>query len=76
MLVGIPIGLVAGRFGGRIDSALMWVVDIIFAFPAVVLAMLITSIPGLNLTNLLIANAVFSIASYARPTRNVTLGLR
>lgn len=76
LVVGVSLGLVSGSFGGRVDGAIMWVMDVLFAFPAVILAILIVSILGPSLTNLLIANAVFSVPVYARLTRNLALGLR
>ncbi|QQA44249.1 ABC transporter permease [Pelagovum pacificum] len=76
VLIGVPLGLISGTAGRRVDAAIMWTMDVIFAFPAVVLAILIVSILGPSLINLLIANAVFSIPVYARLTRNIALGLR
>lgn len=76
LLFGVPLGLVAGMSGGRTDGAIMWVVDIIFAFPGIILALLIVSILGPSLFNMLIAIALFSLPVYARLTRNLTLGLK
>lgn len=74
--IGVPLGLVAGTLGGFVDQAIMWTMDILFAFPGVVLAILIVSILGPGLINLLIAIAIFSVPVYARLTRNVALGLK
>jgi glutathione transport system permease protein len=74
--VGVPLGLAAGTLGGLADQVIMWAMDILFAFPGVVLAILIVSILGPGLINLLIAIAVFSVPVYARLTRNVALGLK
>ncbi|TDL78250.1 ABC transporter permease [Palleronia sediminis] len=76
VVVGVPQGLVAGLYGGRIDGVIMWVTDIVFAFPGIVLAILIVSILGPGLMNMLLAIAIFSVPVYARLVRNVTLGLR
>ncbi|HEY4200819.1 MAG TPA: ABC transporter permease [Devosiaceae bacterium] len=73
---GVPLGLISGTLGGRIDQAIMWVMDIIFAFPGVILAILIVSILGTSLVNMLIAIAIFSLPIYARLSRNVTLGIK
>ncbi|MGZ9810875.1 ABC transporter permease [Pseudoroseicyclus sp. H15] len=74
--LGVPLGLLSGTAGRRMDAAIMWVMDVLFAFPAVVLAILIVSILGPSLINLLIANAIFAVPVYARLTRNITLSLR
>ncbi len=73
---GVPLGLVSGTLGGWTDAAIMWLADIAFAFPAIVLALLIVSALGPSLVNLLIAIAAFSIPVYARLSRNLTVGVR
>ncbi|CDP50905.1 Dipeptide transport system permease protein DppC [Devosia sp. DBB001] len=74
--VGVPLGLISGTFGKRTDQTIMWVMDIIFAFPGVILAILIVSILGSSLINMLIAIAVFSLPVYARLSRNVALSIK
>ena len=74
--VGVPLGLLAGTAGGALDAALMWVMDIAFAFPAIVLAILIVSVLGPSLVNLLLAVAAFSVPVYARLSRNLAMGVR
>ena len=76
MLVGVPLGLLAGYFGGIADEALSWSMNVLFAFPGVVLALLIVSILGTNLFVLLIAIAIFSMPGYFRLTRGLALSLR
>jgi ABC-type dipeptide/oligopeptide/nickel transport system permease subunit len=76
VVIGVPLGLISGTIGGRIDGLIMWTMDILFAFPAVILAILIVSILGTSLINLLIATAIFSIPVYARLMRNMALGLK
>ena len=76
MIVGVPLGILSGMTGGYVDQAIMWCMDILFAFPGVVLAILIVSVLGSNLVNLLIAIAIFSVPVYARLSRNLTLGLK
>lgn len=75
-VVGVPVGIVAGYYGGSIDQVITWFLDILFAFPGLVLALLVVSILGASLFNMLIAIAVFSIPVYGRLARNVTLALR
>jgi glutathione transport system permease protein len=76
VLVGVPLGIVSGMSGRYVDQAIMWTMDILFAFPGIVLAILIVSVLGTSLVNLLIAIAVFSVPVYARLSRNLTLGLK
>ena len=74
--VGVPLGLVSGTVGGPLDQAIMWLMDIVFAFPGVVLAILIVSVLGANLLNMLFAIAVFSVPIYARLSRNLAMGIK
>ncbi|MGK9233342.1 ABC transporter permease [Inquilinus limosus] len=76
LAVGIPLGLLAGYSGGRVDQVVIWLMDILFAFPGVVLAILIVSILGTGLVNLMIAIAIFSIPVYGRLSRNLALALK
>ncbi|MCJ9753927.1 ABC transporter permease [Neorhizobium sp. BETTINA12A] len=76
VLVGVPLGILSGMSGRYVDQAIMWTMDILFAFPGIVLAILIVSVLGSSLINLLIAIAIFSVPVYARLSRNLTLGLK
>jgi len=75
-VVGVPVGVVSGYYGGRVDQIITWFLDILFAFPGIVLALLVVSILGASLFNMLIAIAVFSVPVYGRLARNVTLALK
>ncbi|MDL2402860.1 ABC transporter permease [Rhizobium mayense] len=75
-VVGVPLGIVAGMTGRYVDHAIMWIMDVLFAFPGVVLAILIVSVLGTSLFNMMIAIAIFSVPVYARLSRNLTLGLK
>jgi glutathione transport system permease protein len=76
VVVGVPLGLISGTFGGRLDQVIMWVMEIIFAFPGVILAILIVSVLGTSLVDMLIAIGIFSLPIYARLSRNVALGVK
>jgi glutathione transport system permease protein len=76
VVVGVPLGILSGMTGRYVDQAIMWCMDILFAFPGIVLAILIVSVLGTSLVNLLIAIAIFSVPVYARLSRNLTLGLK
>jgi len=75
-VVGVPLGIIAGMTGRMVDHVIMWIMDVLFAFPGIVLAILIVSILGPSLFNLMIAIALFAIPVYARLSRNITLGLK
>jgi glutathione transport system permease protein len=75
-VVGVPLGIVSGMTGRYVDHAIMWIMDVLFAFPGVVLAILIVSVLGTSLVNMMIAIAIFSVPVYARLSRNLTLGLK
>ncbi|MDM7853045.1 ABC transporter permease [Pseudochrobactrum kiredjianiae] len=76
IISGVPLGILSGMAGKRVDAVIMWCMDVLFAFPGIVLAILLVSILGSSLVNLLVAIAIFSIPVYARLARNLTLGLR
>lgn len=76
MIIGIPLGIIAGMAGRYTDMIVMWFMDMLFAFPGIVLAILVVSILGGGLVNLLIAISLFAIPVYARLSRNLTLGLK
>ncbi len=76
LIAGIPLGLLAGYSGGRVDQVIIWFMDILFAFPGIVLSILIVSILGTSLVNLMIGIAIFSIPVYGRLSRNLALALK
>ena len=75
-LIGLMIGLVAGYFGGVIDSLLMRLMDVMLAFPGILLALAIVSILGPNLANLMIALGISAIPAYARLVRGSVLAAK
>jgi peptide/nickel transport system permease protein len=74
--VGTPIGLVAGYRGGRLDHLLMRVVDVMLAFPGILLALAIVSVLRPSLANLMIAVGVSAVPTYARLVRGTVLAAR
>ena len=72
-LIGGTIGLMAGYFRGRLDTGFMAAMDILLAFPALLLALSIVAIRGKGLVNALIALTVVAIPTIARLTRANTL---
>jgi peptide/nickel transport system permease protein len=75
-LIGIPMGAVAGYFGGWIDDALMRVTDVFLAFPPLLLAIAIAAALGPSFVNSMIAIAVTWWPWYARLVRAQTLSIR
>lgn len=73
---GIIAGVLAGYFGGLTDAVTMLLMDIIFAFPAILLAITIMSILGASTLNVMIAVGIVYIPIFARIVRGVTLELR
>ncbi|WP_376996968.1 dipeptide ABC transporter ATP-binding protein [Azospirillum himalayense] len=75
-LVGSAIGLVAGYAGGRTDGVLMRGIDVLMAFPYLLLALAIVAALGPGLLNALYAVVVANIPFFARNVRGATAGLR
>jgi peptide/nickel transport system permease protein len=73
---GTAIGLVAGYVGGRVDNALMGAMDLMLAFPSIILAIGITTILGPSITNLMIAVGIVYIPQYARLARSSVLQVK
>jgi peptide/nickel transport system permease protein len=71
--IGIPLGLVAGYYGGRVDAAIMRVLDALLAFPALLLAILVVATFGRGLLTVVIALGVIYVPAMARLVRSVTL---
>jgi peptide/nickel transport system permease protein len=72
---GSAIGILAGYFGGRTDTLLMRGIDMLMAFPYILLALAIVAALGPGLLNALFAIAIVNIPFFARNIRGVTLGL-
>jgi peptide/nickel transport system permease protein len=73
VVIGGIIGAIAGFFGGWVDSVLMRVVDIVFAFPAIVLAMVVTAVLGPGLQNAVLALALVTWPTYAGVVRGLVV---
>lgn len=69
MAVGVPVGLASGYFGGWIDNSLMRVMDSLFAFPSILLALTFVAVFGTGLLNITIAMAIVFVPVFARITR-------
>lgn len=76
LLVGVPIGLLAGYHGGRLDTILMRLTDVFLAFPPLLLPIAITAALGAGLFNAMLALAVSWFPWYARIVRGAVLRVR
>jgi len=74
-IIGGVLGGVAGYFRGVVDGALMRVVDLFFAFPAIILAMVVAAVLGRGLRNAALAIVVVAWPSYARVVRGLVLSV-
>ena len=76
VIFGVRSGWSSGYYGGKVDGFLMRVIDVMLAFPGILLALAIVSMLGPSLTNLMIAVGISSIPTYARLTRGSVLSAR
>jgi peptide/nickel transport system permease protein len=76
LIVGVFIGLLAGYRGGWVDTALMSLMDVLLAFPAVLLAIAILAVLGTALSNVILAIAIVNLPTFARLARGSTLATR
>jgi peptide/nickel transport system permease protein len=76
MVIGVTLGLISGYYGGIIDTVVMRLMDGVFAFPILILAIALMAVMGFGVRNVIIAVAVVSIAPFARVTRGDVLAVR
>lgn len=76
IIVGTILGAVAGNFGGTSDNVIMRVMDVLLAFPSLLLAIAIVSVLGPGLQNALLAIAIVNIPVYARVVRASVLSVK
>ncbi|WP_442907810.1 ABC transporter permease [Kineococcus sp. G2] len=76
LLVGVTVGLLAGYYGRWLDTVLMRLMDVLFAFPAILLAIAVIAILGPGTTNAMIAIGITYTPVFARVTRAAVLGVK
>ena len=76
IVFGVSLGAIAGYLGGWVDNLIMRVMDVILAFPFLLLAIAIVFVLGPGLSNAMLAIAIVSIPGYARLTRSTVLTIR
>lgn len=75
-ILGSLIGLASGYYGGWLDEVIMRIMDVLYAFPGLILAIAIVAVLGPGLYNVVIAIVVFRIPTFARLVRSSTLQLK
>lgn len=75
-LIGVPLGLIGGYFGGKIDDAIMRLMDVILAFPGLILAIWMVAMLGPSIRNVIVAVTFWFVPTYARLARGNTLSVR
>ena len=74
--VGTPLGVASAYYGGRFDFLVQRVVDAMFAFPGILLALLLIAILGVGLINVMIAIGIASVPVYVRLVRSSALSVK
>ncbi|MCU0945057.1 MAG: ABC transporter permease [Rubritepida sp.] len=76
MLVGSLIGMLAGWYGGRFDVVVMQTMDVLLAFPALILGLILVAMLGPTLPNIILAIAATSVPAFARIARAPTIAVK
>jgi len=74
--VGVVLGILAGYFGKVLDSIIMRIIDVLLAFPGLLLALAIVTVLGSSTRNVIIAVAIFAVPGFARIVRGATLNVK
>ncbi|AEA47972.1 ABC transporter permease [Archaeoglobus veneficus] len=76
MSIGIPLGLISGYFGGKLDRFLSMLMDSMYAFPSLILAIAIAAVLGPSILNAMVAISVVYVPTYFRMIRGQTLSVK
>ena len=76
MVIGTAIGLLAGWHGGRLDTVTMQAMDVLLAFPSLILGLILVAMLGPSMVNIIIAIALTSIPPFARIARAPTIAVK
>jgi peptide/nickel transport system permease protein len=76
LVLGVPLGLLAGFIGGTLDRLLSLLMDSLYAFPGLILAIAITAVLGPSIFNVIVAISVLYIPTYYRIVRGQTLSVK
>lgn len=75
-VIGVSLGMLAAYYGGWLDSLIMRLVDVMLAFPGILLALVVLAVLGTSLINVMIAVGVSAVPTYARVTRGSVLSIK
>jgi ABC-type dipeptide/oligopeptide/nickel transport system permease subunit len=76
LIVGVPLGLVSGYFGGWVDIIVQRIADVMLAFPAILLALSLVAVLGVGLQNVIIAVGISVVPIFIRLARGSVLSIR
>lgn len=76
IMIGVPLGAIAGYYGGLIDEVIMRITDLFLSFPALLLAIIIVSVIGFGLQNAILAIVISWWPWYTRLVRGITISLK
>ncbi len=76
LVVGVPLGLVSGYVGGTLDRVLTLLMDSLYSFPGLILAIAISAVLGAGIGNIIVAIAVLYVPTYFRIVRGQTLAVK
>jgi peptide/nickel transport system permease protein len=76
ILIGVPLGLISGFVGGPLDRVLTLIMDSLYAFPGIILALSIAAVLGAGIGNIILAIAVVYVPTYFRIVRGQTLSIK
>jgi len=74
-VIGVPMGILSGYYGKLLDTVIMRIVDVLLAFPGILLAIALVSVLGGSINNVIIAVGIFSIPGFARIVRGTTMAV-
>ncbi len=76
LVIGVPLGVLSGYYGKILDSFIMRCIDVLLAFPGILLAIALVSVLGGSINNVIIAVGIFSVPGFARIVRGSTMSVR
>lgn len=76
MFIGVPIGALSGYYGGKFDLLIQRIIDILIAFPGILLAIVVVTVLGVGVENVMIAVGIASVPIYTRLVRGSVLALK
>ncbi|MBS3897273.1 MAG: ABC transporter permease [Dethiobacter sp.] len=76
LILGVPVGALSGYYGGKLDLIVQRLIDIMIAFPGILLAIVIVTMLGTGVENVMIATGVASIPTYTRLVRGSVLAVK